>query len=61
MYGDIAARFQVPLVPFLLERVALNADLMQSDGLHPSAAGEPPVLDTLWPYLAPLLEHGCSH
>jgi acyl-CoA thioesterase I len=61
MFGDIAARFQVPLVPFLLERVALNPGLMQSDGLHPSAAGEPPVLDTLWPYLTPLLEHGGSH
>ena len=60
MYGDIAARFQLPLVPFLLERVALNPPLMQADGLHPTAAGEPLVLETVWPHLAPLLEHGSA-
>ena len=31
-----------PLVPFLLEPVALKPDLMQSDGLHPTAAAQPP-------------------
>jgi len=29
---------------------------MQDDGLHPQARGEPAVLDTLWPQLAPLLK-----
>jgi len=41
---------------FLLDKVALNPALMQEDGLHPNAAGEPLVLDTLWPYLKPLLK-----
>jgi acyl-CoA thioesterase-1 len=39
----------VPLVPFLLDGVALDPKLMQDDGLHPLAAGEPRVLDNVWP------------
>jgi acyl-CoA thioesterase-1 len=44
------------LVPFLLEKVALDAALMQEDGLHPNARGEPTVLDTVWRELEPLLK-----
>jgi acyl-CoA thioesterase I len=55
LYPELAAQFHVPLVPFLLQGVALNPQLMQEDGLHPAAAGEPVVLDTVWPYLKPLL------
>ena len=55
MDTGLAARFNLPLVPFLLQKVALNPELMQSDGLHPNAAGEPPVLQTVWPYLVSLL------
>jgi acyl-CoA thioesterase-1 len=28
---------------------------MQSDGLHPNAAAQPKLLDTVWPKLQPLL------
>jgi acyl-CoA thioesterase I len=55
IFPELAERYHVPLVPFLLEKVALNPELMQPDGLHPDAQGEPPILDTLWPYLKPLL------
>lgn len=55
MYGELSRHFHVPLVPFLLRGVALKPDLMQSDGLHPNARGEEPVLDNVWPYLLPLL------
>jgi acyl-CoA thioesterase I len=60
IYGELARQLRLPLVPFLLQRVALNPGLMQADGLHPNAAGEGPVLDTVWPYLVPLLQKG-SH
>jgi acyl-CoA thioesterase I len=56
LFPELAAQLHVPLVPFLLQGVALNPQLMQEDGLHPAAAGEPVVLDTVWPYLKPLLE-----
>jgi acyl-CoA thioesterase-1 len=49
IYRDLAAEFNLPFVPFLLDGVALDPDLMQDDGLHPKAAGEPKVLDNVWP------------
>lgn len=51
MYRDVAAEFNVPLVPFLLEGVALDPALMQDDGLHPTAAAQPKVLETVWSVL----------
>jgi len=55
LFPELAKQYRLPLVPFLLEHVALDPALMQADGLHPNARGEPLVLDTLWPYLKPLL------
>jgi acyl-CoA thioesterase-1 len=51
MYRDAAREFNVPLVPFLLDGVAQDPKLMQDDGMHPLAAGEPKVLDNVWPTL----------
>ncbi len=56
MYVQIASRLKLPLVPFLLDGVALEPHLMQEDGFHPKAEGEPRVLDNVWQYLHPLLE-----
>ncbi|MCE5234326.1 MAG: arylesterase [Mizugakiibacter sp.] len=53
LYRDLAAQHRLPLVPFLLDGVALKPELMQDDGLHPTAAGEPAVLDNVWQALAP--------
>jgi acyl-CoA thioesterase-1 len=55
VYADLAEKHRAALVPFLLEGVALDPALMQDDGLHPTAAGEPRVLDNVWPALEPLL------
>jgi acyl-CoA thioesterase I len=55
VYGDIAKARQVPLVPFLLDGIALDPALMQADGLHPNAEGQPRVLDNVWPSLQKLL------
>lgn len=57
VYADLAKRHGVALVPFLLEGVALQPQLMQADGLHPTAAAQPKVLDTVWPALKPLLSN----
>ena len=51
MYRDVAKEFNVPLVPFLLDGVAQDPKLMQDDGMHPLAAGEPKVLENVWPTL----------
>ncbi|MGH8261348.1 MAG: arylesterase [Steroidobacteraceae bacterium] len=55
LYVDLARQFHLPLVPFLLAGVALKPALMQADGLHPDAAGEPLVLDNVWQTLKPML------
>lgn len=56
MYADIAEERKLPLVPFLLEGVAMDWSLMQSDGLHPTAEAQPMILDTVWAVLQPILE-----
>jgi acyl-CoA thioesterase I len=55
-YAEIAKQFQLPLIPFLLDKVALDPALMQEDGLHPNARGEPQVLETVWQGLEPLVK-----
>jgi len=55
VYQELAAQYRLPLVPFLMERVALDPALIQADQLHPNAAAQPLLLDTVWPVLEPLL------
>ena len=56
VFPEVANQYHLPLVPFLLAGVALDPTRMQEDGMHPNAQGESPVLDTMWPYLKPLLK-----
>lgn len=55
VFTGVAESHDTALVPFFMEKVALEPTLMQSDGLHPNAAGQPFLLDTVWPALVPLL------
>ncbi|MBA8888288.1 acyl-CoA thioesterase-1 [Dokdonella fugitiva] len=56
VYRGLAGEFNVPLVPFLLDGVALDPALMQDDGLHPRAVAEPRVLENVWKVLEPALK-----
>jgi acyl-CoA thioesterase I len=55
MYANLATRFKVPLIPFLLAGVATNPRLMQQDGLHPNTEGTRLVAQTVMRALVPLL------
>ena len=55
LYGELATRHRLPLVPFFLDGVALDDALMLEDGLHPNAAAQPKLLELVWPRIAPLL------
>lgn len=55
VFREVSTQEGVPLVPALLKNVAEHWDLMQSDGLHPTAAAQDRLLDTVWPTLEPLL------
>jgi acyl-CoA thioesterase I len=54
-YVDLAREKKIPIVPFILNRIALSQNSMQADGIHPNAAGQPKLLDNVWPTLLPLL------
>ena len=56
LYADLARGARVPLVPFLLEGVALDPGLFQSDGLHPNGRAQARILDNVWTALRPLLD-----
>ena len=55
MFAALAKQYPIAFVPFFLDKVALNPALMQNDGLHPNAKGQPQLLENLWPKLKPLL------
>jgi len=55
VFSDLAHDLRLPLVPFLLDNIALSGTLMQDDNLHPNALGQPVLLDNVWPSLQPLL------
>jgi acyl-CoA thioesterase-1 len=50
-FGEVANEHDVPLVPFLLEGVALNPGMNGTDGIHPNADGARRIAETIWPYL----------
>jgi acyl-CoA thioesterase-1 len=56
IYPQLAEELKVPLVPFILEDVALKPEMMQADGLHPNALGQPLIAEKVWGYLRPLLK-----
>jgi acyl-CoA thioesterase-1 len=55
IYQDLANRYQVAQVPFLLEGIGGVEAMMQADGIHPRATAQPLMLNNVWPYLQPLL------
>jgi acyl-CoA thioesterase-1 len=55
IYPGLAREYGLPLVPFLLDGIALDDTLMQDDGIHPNAAAQPRLLAAVWPQLRPLL------
>ena len=55
VFPRLAARYKVPLVPFLLEGVMLNRAMNGPDGIHPNAAGARAIANLVWPYLQRLL------
>ncbi|TVT82807.1 arylesterase [Pseudomonas sp. H3(2019)] len=55
VYSDLAEEKKVPLVPFFLQGIAGNPELMQADGIHPAVAAQGKLLENVWPTLKPLL------
>ncbi|MEZ0471054.1 arylesterase [Luteimonas salinilitoris] len=56
LYRELADFFDVPLLPFLLEPIALERDAFQDDNLHPTPAAQARLRDHVWTTLEPLLQ-----
>jgi acyl-CoA thioesterase-1 len=55
MYSRVAKDNKALLVPFLLQGVANQEQLFQSDRIHPAAGAQPIMLNNVWPHLKPML------
>lgn len=54
-YALLAEKNNVPLVPFILEGIALDEELFQGDGLHPTKDAQEVILGNVWPVLDDVL------
>jgi acyl-CoA thioesterase-1 len=55
-FADVARTERVPFVPFLLAGVGSDLANFQADGLHPTAAAQGAILETVWPTLRAVLK-----
>jgi acyl-CoA thioesterase-1 len=55
LYTTLADQYDVSLLPFLLDDIALEPGLMMADGIHPTAEAQPLILEKVWLQLEPLL------
>ena len=56
VYRDLAKQYRLPLLPFLLLGVGGHPELMQRDGIHPTAEGNRIVARNVMQVLEPLLQ-----
>jgi acyl-CoA thioesterase-1 len=56
IYVDLAKKYRLVRIPFLLQGVATNRKLMQADGIHATGEGNKRVAQTVMRYLVPLLK-----
>jgi acyl-CoA thioesterase-1 len=55
MFATLAEKNRASLIPYFLEGVGGNPELNQWDGLHPNAAGQRVIAETVWKVLEPML------
>lgn len=55
-FTTVAKTMKLPMVPFWLGSIATDPKNFQDDGLHPTEAAQPQLLDAVWPTLKPLLK-----
>lgn len=55
LFGEVATEQGIALVPFLIDGIPQQPELMQRDGIHPRAEAQIMIVENVWPYLQPLL------
>jgi acyl-CoA thioesterase-1 len=57
VYPELAAQYNLKLIPFFLNEVALVPELNIDDGVHPNEEGYKIIVNkNVWPYLQPMLK-----
>lgn len=56
LYQHLASRYDIVLLPKMLDQVADNTELMQADGIHPKASAQPKIMQNIWSALKPVLD-----
>lgn len=56
LYQHLASRYDIVLLPKMLDQVADNPELMQADGIHPKASAQPKIMQNIWSALKPVLD-----
>ena len=54
-YQQLAQQYKLPLLEFFLDGVAGKRQMVQDDGLHPTAEAQQHLLDNVWAVLHPML------
>ena len=54
-FPDLAEKHKVAFMPFILEKIALQRDLNQADGIHPNAGGTRIMTENIYKVLQPML------
>jgi acyl-CoA thioesterase I len=54
-FRDLAKKYKLTLIPFLLEGVAGRREMNQPDGIHPNSTGEKLMTENVWQDIEPLL------
>ena len=55
IYKEVSEENDIPLIPFMLNDIALNKELMLGDGIHPNATAQPLIAEFLYTNLLPLM------
>lgn len=56
VFSDLADQYQIPLVPFFMQDIATNEDLLQADRIHPNEPAQPIMLERVAKPLKALLD-----
>jgi acyl-CoA thioesterase-1 len=56
IYPRLAREYDLPLLPFLIDKVALDARYTIADGIHPNAEGARLIAVDVWNFVKPLLK-----
>ena len=56
IFPELAAKYRITFLPFLLEGIAGHPELNQEDGIHPTAAAQRMVAEMIYPLLQPLAD-----